>query len=133
ERRIVPLRAAEVRADGDLRDVAIEQEPDRRHGRADPLVVGDRSVLERHVEIRANEDALAADLRRLDRAREAQSHSIGIGQLTSMRFPAGSRRCAKRMPQSGRSTISPGSAPRSLSPPPAAPAASTTTTRLAIT
>ncbi len=110
ERRIVPLRAAEMGADGDLRRVAIEEEPDRRHSRTDSRVVGDRSVLERHIEIRANEDALAADLGRLDRARKAQSHSIGIGQLTSMRFPAGSRRCTKRMPQSGRSTISPGSA-----------------------
>ena len=68
ERGIDALRTAQVRAHDDLGRAALEQELERRQRRADPRVVGDATVLERHVEVAADEDALSLDLRGLDRA-----------------------------------------------------------------
>ena len=69
ERRIGALRAAEMRAHGDVRRAAVEQSPQRRQRRADPRVVGDPPVLERDVQVGADEDALAGDVRLTNRAR----------------------------------------------------------------
>ena len=55
------------------RRAALEQQPNRRQRRADARVVGDPAVLERHVQIRPDEDDLAVDLRGLDRPRQPQS------------------------------------------------------------
>jgi hypothetical protein len=51
-----------VRADHDSRRCTLDQQLDRGQRRTDPRVVGDGPVLERHVQIGAQEDALAADL-----------------------------------------------------------------------
>ena len=53
---------AEVRADGDLGGAAPEQELERRQRGADPRVVGDPTVLERDVEVGANEHPLPGDV-----------------------------------------------------------------------
>ena len=51
ERRVRPLRPAEVRADRDLLRVVLEQVLERRQRGADARVVGDAAVLERHVQV----------------------------------------------------------------------------------
>ena len=48
---------------------AVEQEPDRRQRRANPRVVRDAPVVERDVEVDADERAPAANLGRFDGAR----------------------------------------------------------------
>ena len=58
--RVGAFRPAEVRADAHLGCAALEQELERRQGRADPRVVGDVAVLERDVEVGAHEDRLPA-------------------------------------------------------------------------
>ena len=61
------LRAAEVRAENDLR-IVLEQIPDGWQGRNNTLIVGNRTVLrERNVEIYADKHSLAADVDVLDR------------------------------------------------------------------
>ena len=70
ERGVVPFRPAEVRAHADLGRVALEQQLERRQRGTDPRVVGDAPVLERHVQIAANEDALPGDVRGLDGSRQ---------------------------------------------------------------
>ena len=70
---VLALRPPEVRADAHLGRAALEQQPKRRQRRADARVVGDPPVLERHVQIRPDEDDLAVDLCGLDGARQPQS------------------------------------------------------------
>ena len=62
ERGVFALRPAEVRADDDLGGAAFQQELERRQRGADPGVVGDLAVLERHVQVGAHEHALAGDV-----------------------------------------------------------------------
>ena len=79
ERRIGALRPAEMGADRDLRRVPVEQKAERRERGPDPRVVRDLAVLERDVEVGADEDALARDVRLAHRARLAHgscSHSM---------------------------------------------------------
>ena len=59
-RRILALRPAEVRADADAGRAPLEQQLERRQRRADARVVGDLPVLERDVQVGADEDGLAA-------------------------------------------------------------------------
>ena len=63
------LRAPQVRADDDGAGLVLEEPVKRREARDDARVVGDLSVLDRHVEIGAHEDALPCDLGLADRAR----------------------------------------------------------------
>ena len=56
------FRAPEVRAEDRSRDGAIEEELDGRERGPDARVVGNRSLLERDVEVDADEDALPADI-----------------------------------------------------------------------
>src|SRR5207253_3804970 len=70
---VAALRPAEVRANANLGGAALEQQPQRRQRSANAGVVGDAAVLERNVEIRADEDDLPVDVRGLDRPREAHS------------------------------------------------------------
>ena len=72
----VALRAAEVRAHGDLAGAALEQQPERRQRRADARVVRDAAVLERDVEVGADEDALAGDVGGLDGPRQPHARSF---------------------------------------------------------
>jgi hypothetical protein len=76
ELRVRALRAPEVRAHGHLRRAALEQELERRDRRPDARVVGDAAVLERYVEIGADEHALARDVRVPHRARPAHGHPL---------------------------------------------------------
>ena len=73
ERRILALGAAEMRADADRSGPALEQQLERRQRRANARVVGDGAVLERNVQVRANEDDLPRDVGVTDRARQPQS------------------------------------------------------------
>ena len=68
---LLGLRAAEVRADADLRRAALEQQLQRRQRRADARVVGDRAVLQRDVEVGADQHGLARDVGVADGARHA--------------------------------------------------------------
>ena len=121
-RGIRPLRPSQVRADGDLGGPALEQQLERRQGRPDPRVVRHAPVLERHVEVGAQEHALPRDVGVADasaacalgldydgnRARSAQSRRAGSCSPTrcrtsrtpspSARGPssAASRRCTSR-------------------------------------
>ena len=91
ERRVLALRAAEMRADADRRGPALEQQLERRQRGANARVVGDGAVLERNVQVGANEDDLPRDVGVTDRAR--QSHSaVWRTWKSSSRFPDGSRR-----------------------------------------
>jgi hypothetical protein len=49
--------------------MTVEQEPERRQRGADARVVGNPPVVERHVEVDADEDALPGDVRVANRAR----------------------------------------------------------------
>src|SRR6185312_6936234 len=53
------LRSPQMRADDDLGGTALQQELECRQRGANPRVVGDLSVLERHVQVGAYESALA--------------------------------------------------------------------------
>ena len=66
------FRPAEMRADADSRRVALEQQLERRQGGADSIVVRDPAVLERHVQVAADEHRLALDGRVPNRARPPQ-------------------------------------------------------------
>ena len=81
--RVLALRPPEVRAEDELRRVALEQELERRQRRADPRVVGDAAVLERHVEVDADEDALARDVGVPNRARHDRTTSRRCTRSTS--------------------------------------------------
>ena len=91
ERRILALRPAEVRADADRRGAALEQQLERRQRRADARVVGDGAVLERDVQVGADEDDLPRDVGVTDRARQPHS-AVWRTWKSSSRLPAGSRR-----------------------------------------
>ena len=68
--RVGPLlRAAEVGADVDPRGVALEQQLDRRQRGPDPRLVGNHAVLERHVQVGAEQDTLPANVGVADGAR----------------------------------------------------------------
>ena len=69
ERGIGAFRPTEVRADRHVRCASLQQMSKRRQRRADPRVVGDPPVLERNVQVRPHEDALARDVRVTNRAR----------------------------------------------------------------
>ncbi len=66
---VVALRPAEMRADDDVHGAPFEQQPQRRQRRPDPCVVRDATVLERHVQVDADEDALSGDVGVADRPR----------------------------------------------------------------
>ena len=68
ERGVFALRPPEVRADDDLGGAALQQELERRQRGANPRVVGDLPVLERHVQVGAHEHALAGDVGVANRA-----------------------------------------------------------------
>jgi hypothetical protein len=70
---LVGLRPAEVGADAHLVRTPLEQQLERGQRSADPRVVGDPAALERDVQVRPDEDDLAADVRILDRAGQAHS------------------------------------------------------------
>ena len=59
---LLRLRPAEMRADAHLRRALLEQELERRQRGADAGVVGDAPVLERHVEVGADEHGLPRDV-----------------------------------------------------------------------
>ena len=59
-----------MRADAHLVGALLEQELQRGQRGADARVVGDAAVLERHVQVRADEHALARDVGVADRARQ---------------------------------------------------------------
>src|SRR5829696_4224544 len=88
-----------MRTDSDLGSVALAQQLQRRERRPDARVVCDATVLERDVQVGADEHAAAVDLRDADGARVPHS-SIGIELFSSRRFPAGSRTYATLIPQS---------------------------------
>jgi hypothetical protein len=58
-----------MRADRDVRGAAVQEEAQRRKRRANPRVVRDSTVLERDVQVRPHENALARDGRLANRAR----------------------------------------------------------------
>ena len=80
----LPLGPAEVRA-GDDRRALLLQPPQRRHRGADAEVVGDAAVLERHVEVAADEDAPAVDRRQVLQGGDPElrhgDRLLGGGQL----------------------------------------------------
>ena len=90
ERGIGALRAAEVRAHGDPGGPLVEEVAQRRQRGPDPRVVGDAAVLERDVQVRADQDVLARDLRLADGTR--LPHCSPRTWKSSNRFPSGSRR-----------------------------------------
>ena len=87
ERGIGALRAAQVGQSTTLGGAALEEELERRQRRADARVVGDAAVLERHVEVDADEDALARDVGR--RGRNAAACTDALRAAARDR-PAGS-------------------------------------------
>jgi hypothetical protein len=89
--RVGALRAAEVGADGHFGRALLEQPPQGRQRSDDARVVGDAPVLERDVEVGADEDALPPDVRLAHGARAPHS-DIGICWKSSTRWPSGSRR-----------------------------------------
>src|SRR6185437_13832779 len=64
---------AEMRADRHVLRLALAQELERRQRGTNPRVVGDTPVLERHVEIGADEHPLPGNVRLSNRARSPQS------------------------------------------------------------
>ena len=63
ERVVDALRPAEMRADVELRRRPVSSRScEGRQRRADARVVGDRSVLERDIQVRADQDDLAGDV-----------------------------------------------------------------------
>jgi len=71
------LRAPEVGADAHLARATVEQQLKCRERRADASVVRDAAALERHVQVRADENDLPVDVGALDRAREAHARIFG--------------------------------------------------------
>ena len=63
ERHVRPFGPAEVRADDHLGRVALEEQLEGRQRGPDPRVVGDLAILERDVQVGADEHALPGDLR----------------------------------------------------------------------
>src|SRR5438105_864639 len=73
ELRILALGAPEVRADRYLLRVELEQQLQRRQGGPDASVVGDPAILERNVQVGADEYPFTADIGIADRARSMQA------------------------------------------------------------
>ena len=80
---VFALRPAEVGADADALDSSLEQQLERRQCGADAGVVGDLPVLERDVEVGADEDGLAVDVGVANRARQAHPRAAASGRARS--------------------------------------------------
>src|SRR5579884_354800 len=91
------LRATEMRADADGCRPPVEQEPERRQRGADTRVVGHRAVLERYVQVAADQDRLARDIGVAYGAR--QTH-----RPARRRRPASRRRSSPRGRRAGSCT-----------------------------
>ena len=72
-----------MRTDRHLRCVVLEQVLQRRQRGTDPCVVGDPALLERHVQVGADEDMLGADVGLPDGARPVQARSCFAARATS--------------------------------------------------
>ena len=72
---LLRLRPAEVRADAQLGDPALEQQLEGRQRGTDARVVGDAAVLERDVEVGADQHCLPRDLGVANRARRPHGSS----------------------------------------------------------
>ena len=83
ERRVLPLRPAQVRAEAELLHAAVEEEPDRRQSCADTRVIGNPPVFERDVEVHPCQDVLAEDIGVPDRARPVHGQSRRCDRSTS--------------------------------------------------
>ena len=68
--RVVPRRPPEMGADADAGGVAVEQQLQRRERGPDARVIGNATVLERDVQVGADEDAFAAHVRVPNGARQ---------------------------------------------------------------
>ncbi len=68
------FRSPEMRRQDD-RGALVERVLDRRQRRADARVVGNRAVLDRHVEVHADEDALAGEIEIRDAPRQLRAPS----------------------------------------------------------
>ena len=89
------LGPAEVGAHDDLGGTALEEQLERRQRGPDPRVVGDLPVLERDVEVAADEDALAVDVGGLDGAWEPHRTPgvrLQVGHLRFRRVTAAAAR-----------------------------------------
>jgi hypothetical protein len=71
--RVDAVRAAEMGGDGDLFCAVIEEPLQCRHRGPNAQVIGHLAVLERDVEVRAYENALARDVRLADGSREVHA------------------------------------------------------------
>ena len=85
EGRIGALRPPEVRADRHVRGVPLEEKLERRQRRPDARVVRDAPVLERHVEIGADEDLLPRDVSLSNRARPAHGYDRSLAMTSTSR------------------------------------------------
>ena len=81
-----------MRADAHLGGAALEQQRERRQRGADARVVGDLAVLERHVEIRADEDGLARDVGVADGTRLAHQAATAAGIVCAIFATRSTRR-----------------------------------------
>ena len=68
---LVGLGTAEVRADAHVRRALVEQEAQRRQRALDPRVVGNAALLERNVQVGADEHDLAGDVGLAERSAAA--------------------------------------------------------------
>ncbi len=69
------VRPSEMGADDDLRSVMVEQPDERLERGANARVVGDAAVVERDVEVGANEDVLPRDIGVAHRTRPSHERS----------------------------------------------------------
>src|SRR5205823_12877242 len=76
---LLRLRPAEVRADAQLGDPALEQQLEGRQRGTDARVVGDAAVLERDVQVGADQDCPPRDVGLADRARHPHYASTAAG------------------------------------------------------
>ncbi len=82
------LGTAEMRADDDVSSAGVEQMAQRQERSLDPRVVRDASVLERHVEVGADENALVRDVRGADGTRYVpQGRSFPIRSTSRHEYP----------------------------------------------
>ncbi len=87
ETRVLALRPAEVRADPDAGDAAPEQVLERRQRRADARVVGDPAVLERDVQVGADEHDLPLDVSLPHGARPVVQSTFPIRSTNRQEYP----------------------------------------------
>ena len=87
EGRVHALGAAEVRADPDAGDAAPEQVLERGERRADARVVGDAAVLERDVQVGADERDLPLDVRLPHGARPVVQSTFPIRSTRRHEYP----------------------------------------------